>query len=106
MRDLKFNIQFLLKHNDFADSSPSRLSQSSERSSRFRDSDKTIIVETLLKFGANPDSLNAEGLTALHLAIRGGHADVAKKLLQRGASGNICDPKVINQVKSKILDDF
>lgn len=80
--------------NDIEDASPSRSSQSNG----FGESDKAIIVESLLKFGAQPDTYNSEGLAALHVAIRGGHADVAKKLLQGGANANICDTKVRNSV--------
>jgi ankyrin repeat protein len=52
------------------------------------------IVEKLLKFGASPDAFDLEGQSPLHLAIRGGHAVVAKRLLQAGADPNLRDRKV------------
>ena len=60
------------------------------------ESDKVLVVEKLLKFGANPDAADLEGQTPLHVAIRGGHAVVAKRLLQAGADPNLCDKKVSN----------
>jgi len=75
----------------FPDASPSR---SSPSMSSFGESDKAIIVESLLKFGALPDTYNSEGQAALHLAVLRGYTDVAKKLIQGGANPNICDTKV------------
>ena len=44
------------------------------------------MVSLLLEFGANLESRNAEGVTALIFAARAGHCDVVAMLLQAGAS--------------------
>ena len=67
------------------------------------ESDKVVVVEKLLKFGANPDAADLEGQTSLHVAIRGGHAVVAKRLLQAGADPNLCDKKVRSSVAGQRL---
>jgi ankyrin repeat protein len=60
----------------------------------FSESPKVLIVQELLKFEANPDAMDNDGQTPLHLAIQGGHLVAAKRLLHGGAAPNICDKKV------------
>ncbi|MET0809301.1 MAG: ankyrin repeat domain-containing protein, partial [Pseudoxanthomonas sp.] len=43
------------------------------------------LVALLLKAGADPESPNADGETALHLIARAGNVEVAKRLLKAGA---------------------
>ena len=66
------------------------------QSESFCESPKVLIVQELLKFEANPDAMDKEGQTPLHLAIGGGHLVAAKRLLHGGAAPNICDKKVIS----------
>jgi len=46
-------------------------------------------VRLLLDRGAKPDNLNSFGLTALQLAVGGGHKEVVKLLIECGANINI-----------------
>ena len=95
-------IQHFLQLSDNESPSPSSTSKlktpsttsMTDESDSFCESDKVSIVEKLLKFGARPDSIDLEGQSGLHLAIRGGHAVVAKRLLQAGADPNLRDKKV------------
>jgi uncharacterized protein len=48
-------------------------------------------VSLLLDRGCNPDTLDADGRTALMYAAFNGHTTVLQKLIQRGASLNTCD---------------
>jgi uncharacterized protein len=48
-------------------------------------------VTALLNGGANPNLQNAELATPLHLAVARGHTEVAKVLLEKGASQDILD---------------
>lgn len=66
-----------------------------DESGVFCESDKVLIVENLLKFGANPDTIDLEGQSPLHAAVRGGHKVVVKRLLQAGTNPNLCDKKVV-----------
>ncbi|KAI9762377.1 MAG: hypothetical protein M1840_001270 [Geoglossum simile] len=47
------------------------------------------IVNALLESGANPDPKSSYGGTPLFLAVMGGHAEVVKLLLAKGANGTI-----------------
>ena len=49
-------------------------------------------VDFLLKGGANPDALSADGRTALFLASQMGHAGIVKKLVDAGAQVNLAAP--------------
>ena len=49
------------------------------------------IVEALLKKKADPDKQNKNGMTPLHFAVEGGLVDIAKTLIEAGASMNIED---------------
>ncbi len=49
------------------------------------------VMEYLLKKGANPNGVNKDGLTALHLAARSGLTNAAHKLLDFGADPNLKD---------------
>jgi hypothetical protein len=44
-----------------------------------------VVVEWLLKMGADPNKCEYDGWSALHWAARNGHVDVAKLLLSNGA---------------------
>lgn len=45
----------------------------------------------LIDYGAEVDYQNPQGRTALHEAARGGHADVVRLLLERGAAHDLVD---------------
>ena len=49
------------------------------------DASNTELVRMLLKAGADPNSPNSEGETALHLVARAGNVEAAKLLLRAGA---------------------
>ena len=49
------------------------------------DSANTELIALLLKAGADPESPNADGETALHLVARAGNVEAAKLLLKAGA---------------------
>ena len=47
---------------------------------------KYNVIETLLEHGADPNQANIEGWTPLHSALQLESLDLAKKLIQHGAS--------------------
>jgi ankyrin repeat protein len=49
-------------------------------------------VELLLKAGSDVNAKNAPGMTALHLAVKFGHAELAGLLLGAGANPDLKDP--------------
>ena len=47
---------------------------------------KLDAARTLVRLGANVDLADSEGMTPLHLAVLGGHAEIVGLLLSSGAS--------------------
>ena len=47
------------------------------------------IVKEMLAFGVNPNSLNSEGLSPLHIACQKRYAEVVEELLENGANPNL-----------------
>lgn len=50
------------------------------------------IVAVLLEYGADPNTTNEEGLSALVVACENGDLDIVKELLAHGANPNIPSP--------------
>jgi len=51
----------------------------------------TAIVRLLLKYGANPNLRNFDGVTALHNAVFEKHIEIARMLIEHGADTSIKD---------------
>jgi len=51
----------------------------------------------LLDAGANPNWFDELGWTALHHAVKGGHIDLVRLLLSRGANVNAHDERVLGE---------
>ena len=56
-------------------------------------------VETLLRAGARVDTVDFEGVSALHLACKHGHASAVQVLLSYGASINLEDKSGATPIK-------
>tara|TARA_B100001248_G_scaffold262270_1_gene257124 strand:+ start:7865 stop:8851 length:987 start_codon:yes stop_codon:yes gene_type:complete len=54
---------------------------------------KAEIVQMLINKGVRLNDKNANGYTALHLAVRKGHQEIVEMLLQAGANPNVKDKK-------------
>ena len=49
------------------------------------------VVDLFLNYGGDPTIKNKAGFTALHIAARDGHGEIAKLLLNKGCDPNIRD---------------
>ncbi|KAK3241820.1 hypothetical protein CYMTET_48448 [Cymbomonas tetramitiformis] len=57
-----------------------------------------LLVELLVRHGAEVDLSNSIGQTALHLAVKSSCVQVVEVLLKKGASPNIADPECLHLV--------
>ncbi len=48
-----------------------------------------LLGQILLEHGANPNCVDDQGVSPLHLAISSGHFQCAKQLLEKGADINL-----------------
>jgi ankyrin repeat protein len=73
-------LRFLLEHGADANS------RRTEDETPLHDAARARLMESamiLIKFGANPNALNGNGLTPINLALNAGHDDLAEALLAR-----------------------